>query len=115
MIDIKEFNTKISPQIRTADVCVANLFNAVQKADGEYDAMHQLKCLGWTEETVKVIRNALEHYRKCLIKGIRLDTLRKDAATIGTFDVDDIIFSDNLTTEEASQFVQLLRKAKGNK
>lgn len=108
---IKEYNIQIAPKIRHANVCVANLFSAVQKTTNEYDAMHQLKCLGWDEEIIKVIRTALEHYRKCLIKGIRLEALRKDAATCGTFDVDDIIFSDRQTTEEASQFVQLMRKA----
>lgn len=112
---IKEYNTQIAPKIRHADVCVANLFNAIQKTTSEHDAMHQLTCLGWDDEIVTVIRTALEHYRKCVIKGIRLETLRKDAATCGTFDVDDIIFSDKLTTEEASQFVQLMRKAQGNK
>ena len=61
MIDIKEYNTQIEPKLRHADVCVANLFNAIQKTTEEDDAMHQLKCLGWNEEIVTIIRTALTH------------------------------------------------------
>lgn len=110
---IRKYNTEIAPQIRAADVCVANVFNAVDKTTVGYDAVHQLECLGWTDEVIKIIRTALSWYQKWQLMRARNEAPEEEMVLASSFSLEEIVFSENLSVDEVNQFIQLLRKVKG--
>lgn len=63
MLTIKEYNETVHKQTKNADVFIANLESAIDKSGYSAEVMKQLNCIGWSEDTLHVIRKALDTYR----------------------------------------------------
>lgn len=70
-------------------------------------------CIGWGEEVKQTILTAVRQYRESCLKAVKLQQKYSPEDLSGTFEVAAVVLSDNLTASEASQFVWLLRKARG--
>lgn len=108
---VKEYNEGPYRETKHAESFIQCLPHAIQKAGEE--TLHQLLCIGWGEEVKQTILTAVRQYRESCLKAVKLQQKYSPEDLSGTFEVANIVLSDNLTSEEASQFIWLLRKAKG--
>lgn len=110
-MNVKEYNEGPYRETKHAESFILCLPHAIEKAGG--DALHQLLCIGWGDEVKQTILTAVRQYRKSCLKAVKLQQRFSTEDLSGAFDVNSIVLSDNLTAEEASQFIWLLRKARG--
>lgn len=87
MVNYSEYN---KVYLRRGDCLysfIKNLDHAVQKS-GAYDAvMHQLKCIGWSEELIETASEAAAHY-----KSFHKDRIKREQERICTFSTGDVVY-----------------------
>lgn len=70
---VKEYNQDFLPKIDRAFGFVSNLDSSMYKTDDRENVMHQLNCIGWSDECKETIKTALEMYQKSALNDIKIE------------------------------------------
>lgn len=68
---VKEYNTKHLSRINAAKIFLHALPHAMQKSGAYEEAMHQLRCIGWSDELVQTFKDALNCYHQSLLDQLK--------------------------------------------
>ncbi len=69
---VKEYNEVHHKKINAALSFVSCLDHAAQKSGAYDEVLHQLRCIGWSEECQDTIKTALEAYEQSLLEQVSI-------------------------------------------
>ena len=110
---IPDYNKAFQPAVKSAMSFVGCMDHAIEKIQNPEDVRHQLYCIGWSEAVKNTINNALSHYLQCGKRRIVLNRRFTENEMTKLVDMGNLVFSPNLTDQEAVQLLGLVRKAEG--
>lgn len=88
MVNYSEYNKVYHRRGDCLYSFVKCLDHAVQKSGAYEEVMHQLKCIGWSEELIETATEAVHHY-----KNYHKDRIRKEQEQVNTASSGDIVYS----------------------
>lgn len=63
-ISVQKYNDEVYPEIQKALSFISCIDNAIRKSEG--DAEKQFRCIGWNDETKKLILDAIDQYNESI-------------------------------------------------